>query len=84
MLSDFTPDIVKLDMAIVRGLDSDARRHAIVQGIVGICRKLSIQVVAEGVETRDELSALRELGVERFQGFLFAKPGFEELPTVVV
>ena len=82
LLAHFQPDVVKLDMALLRGLDTDARRHAIVGGVVGICRALSTQVVAEGVETDAELAALRALGVTLFQGYLFAKPGFEALPQV--
>lgn len=82
LLAHFPADVVKIDMSLVRGLDTDARRHAIVSGIVGICRALASQVVAEGVETAAELAALRALGVGLFQGYLFAKPGFESLPQV--
>lgn len=82
LLSHFQPDVVKLDMALLRGLDTDSRRRAIVGGVVGICRALAVDVVAEGVETADELAALRALGVTLFQGYLFAKPGFETLPRV--
>ncbi len=82
LLAHFQPDLVKVDMSLLRGLDTDTRRHAIVNGIVGICQALSIRVVAEGVETVAELAALRALGVTLFQGYLFAKPGFETLPKV--
>jgi EAL domain-containing protein (putative c-di-GMP-specific phosphodiesterase class I) len=82
LLAQFRPDVVKIDMALLRGLDRDDRRHAIVNGVVGICKALSTQVVAEGVETAAELGALRGLGVTLFQGYLFAKPGFEILPPV--
>ena len=68
--------------ALLRGLDADARRRAIVGGVAGICRSLSVQLVAEGVETAAELSALRALGITLFQGYLFARPGFETLPRV--
>ena len=84
LLAHFQPDVVKLDMALLRGLDSDARRRAIVGGIVGICRSLATQVVAEGVETDAELAAVRSLGVTLVQGYLFAKPGFETLPRVAL
>jgi EAL domain-containing protein (putative c-di-GMP-specific phosphodiesterase class I) len=82
LLAHFQPDIVKLDMSLLRGLDKDNRRHAIIDGIVGICRTLSTKVVAEGVETAAELATLRDLGVTLFQGYLFAKPGFEKLPKI--
>ena len=83
LLAHFPADVVKIDMSLVRNLDTDARRHAIVGGIVGICRALSTKVVAEGVETAAEFAALQALGVGLFQGYLFAKPGFEVLPTVM-
>ena len=82
LLAQFRPDVVKLDMSLIRGLDSNARRSTIVRGLADICRKLSTQVVAEGVETAAELAALREIGISLFQGFLFARPGFEQLPRV--
>ena len=73
---------MKVDRSLLRRLDTDTRRHAIVNGVVGICRALSIRVVAEGVETAAELAALRALGVTLFQGYLFAKPDFKTLPQV--
>ncbi|WP_171034255.1 EAL domain-containing protein [Lichenicoccus roseus] len=82
LLARFQPDVVKIDMSLIRGLDSHARKHAVVSGIVGICRTLGTKVVAEGVETQAELAALRVIGVNLFQGYLFAKPGFEALPKV--
>ena len=82
LLAQFRPDVVKLDMVLVRGLDTDVRRRAIVGGVVDICRSLLTEVVAEGVETGAELAALRALGITLFQGYLFAKPAFEMLPRV--
>lgn len=82
LLADFQPDIIKLDMALVRQIDTSPVRHAIVQGILGVCQALSIDVIAEGVETQAEYRSLRALGVHYFQGYLFARPAFEQLPTV--
>ncbi len=82
LLAEFQPDIVKLDMALVRGIDANAPRRTIVGGIVGICRMLGIRVVAEGVESTAEARTLRNLGITLMQGFLFAKPAFEALPPV--
>lgn len=82
LLAEFQPDVVKIDIALLRGIDADCRRRAIVGGIVGICRNLGVRIVAEGVETHAELAALRELGITVFQGYLFARPGFERLPEV--
>ena len=81
LLAEFQPDLVKLDMQIARGIESKGPRQAIVRGILHTCQDLGIDVVAEGVETSDEYSWFWSEGIELFQGFLFAKPGFECLPT---
>ena len=82
LLSEYQPDIVKLDIGLIRGIADHAARQVVVAGMVEICRKLGISVVAEGVETRAELDALRGLGIHVFQGFLFSRPAFESLPEV--
>ena len=84
LLARSRPDVVKIDMSLIRGINGDGRRHAVVSGIVGICRTLSTKVVSEGVETFAELAALRDIGIDLFQGFLFAKPGFEALPEAAL
>lgn len=81
-LAAFQPDVIKLDMGLVRGVDRHRAKRAIVSGMLAICRELGIRVVGEGVETRDELGTLVDLGVEYFQGYLFAKPALEQLPAV--
>ena len=82
MLADFRPDIVKIDMALIRGLDADPVRRAIVRSIVSLCEELAISVIAEGIETLEEAVTLRALGVRLFQGFLLARPAVEQMPTV--
>lgn len=82
LLAEFQPDIIKLDMELVRNIHADPVRQAIVSGILGVCRALSIDVIAEGVETVAELNQLKALGIRLFQGYLFARPGFETLPEV--
>ncbi|WP_218276125.1 EAL domain-containing protein [Pseudomonas sp. SDI] len=82
LLAEFQPDIIKLDMALVRGIDTDPVRQAIVQGILGVCQVLNIEVIAEGIETLGELRQLQHLGIYLFQGYLFARPAFEALPAV--
>jgi EAL domain-containing protein (putative c-di-GMP-specific phosphodiesterase class I) len=77
LLADFQPDLIKLDMDLIRGIDQSHARQAIVRGTVGICAELGIQVIAEGVETSDECKALRDLGISLMQGYLFSKPLFE-------
>jgi EAL domain-containing protein (putative c-di-GMP-specific phosphodiesterase class I) len=82
LLAAFQPDIVKLDMRFVRDVHRCAVRFAIVKGVVAICDELRIRVVAEGVESAQEVDVLRGVGVRLFQGFLFAKPAIAVLPRV--
>jgi len=82
LLAEFQPDILKLDMALVRNLHQDPVREAIVKGVLGVCETLGIEVIAEGIEHPEELRRLRELGVYLFQGYLLARPAFEAVPEV--
>ncbi|QHJ01473.1 EAL domain-containing protein [Xylophilus rhododendri] len=81
-LAAFQPDVIKLDMSLVRGIDGNRVKRSIVAAMVGLCSELKIRTVAEGVETREELRVLTDLGLEFFQGYLFARPGLECLPEV--
>jgi EAL domain-containing protein (putative c-di-GMP-specific phosphodiesterase class I) len=80
MLADFQPDQIKIDMNLVRGIESNGPRQAIVRAVVQVCGDLGIDVIAEGVETLAEYDCFVEHGVRLFQGYLFARPGFENLP----
>jgi EAL domain-containing protein (putative c-di-GMP-specific phosphodiesterase class I) len=82
LLARFQPDIIKLDMELVRNLDASLPRRIIVDAVVKMCAALGVTVIAEGIETQGELDALRALGVRYIQGYLFAKPAFERLPVV--
>ncbi|MDQ3160010.1 MAG: EAL domain-containing protein, partial [Pseudomonadota bacterium] len=82
LLAEFQPDIVKLDMALIRHIDQDPVRRAITNGIVATCRQLGCEPLGEGVETAAEYRVLRDMGINLFQGYLFAKPGLETLPVV--
>jgi len=77
LLADFQPDIVKLDMALVRGIDQSKSRRAIVAGVTAMCRELGIRVIAEGIETGEEMRCLRDLGIHLMQGYWFGRPQFE-------
>lgn len=68
------PDIIKLDVTLTRGIHTDRKRHALAAALVAFARETGGTIVAEGVETAAELAALRELGVERAQGYLLGKP----------
>jgi len=65
-------DTVKIDRAFVRDIVTDPDDAAIVSAVVAMARKLKLEVVAEGVETEQQLAVLRELGCDRYQGYLFS------------
>ena len=73
-LKRFPVDTLKVDRSFVEGLGSDPEDSAIVAGVLGLARTLGLSTVAEGVETEQQVRALRDLGCELAQGFLFAKP----------
>ncbi|MBC7704619.1 MAG: EAL domain-containing protein, partial [Rhodoferax sp.] len=81
LLADFQPDIIKLDMTLIRNVDKSLSRQAIVRSVERICAELGIVILAEGVETQDECLALQSLGIQLMQGYLFAKPLFEACAT---
>nr|WP_088431773.1 EAL domain-containing protein [Halomicronema hongdechloris] len=82
LLADFQTDYIKLDMALTRHIDQDNSRQAIVKGIVQVCRELCVELIAEGIETYEEMQALQDMGIELLQGFYFAKPSWQSLATV--
>lgn len=82
LFARFQPDHVKLDMELVRDIDSDRRRQAIVRAMVAMCGELDTLLIAEGVETQAEADTLIKLGVRYLQGYLYAPPAFEALPLL--
>jgi EAL domain-containing protein (putative c-di-GMP-specific phosphodiesterase class I) len=68
------PDIVKLDMALVRGVDREAIKRRLISSMVAVSKESGVLVVAEGVETEAEAQILKELGCDLLQGFLFGRP----------
>ncbi|WP_298952084.1 EAL domain-containing protein [uncultured Methylobacterium sp.] len=82
LLADFRTDLIKIDMGLIRGLDADPMRAAIVATLFDLGRRLGIAVIAEGVETDAEVAALREAGATLFQGYRFARPLVEGLPAI--
>jgi len=77
LLADFQPDLVKLDMGLIRNLDTDRARRTIVRNLARMCGEMNIQVIAEGVETAGERDALRDAGIHLMQGYFFARPSFQ-------
>lgn len=73
-IADLSPEFVKLDRALIAGLQGESRAQLLVTAIVRLCDDLGASVIAEGIETPDELAALRAAGVRFGQGYLFARP----------
>jgi diguanylate cyclase (GGDEF)-like protein/PAS domain S-box-containing protein len=67
-------DFVKIDRSFVQRFAQDLRAAALLQAIAALCRTLDLAVIAEGVETEQQLRVVRELGIPQIQGFLFGRP----------
>jgi EAL domain-containing protein (putative c-di-GMP-specific phosphodiesterase class I) len=78
---DLHPQVVKLDIELVRGIDREPRQRSLVRSIVSMCREQDAYVVAEGIETPGELAAVIDAGVPYGQGFLLARPAFPAPPV---
>jgi EAL domain-containing protein (putative c-di-GMP-specific phosphodiesterase class I) len=77
LLADFRPDLIKLDMELIRNVDTSASRQSIVRALVRLCDDMGIQVIAEGIETAGERDFLHDAGIRLMQGYLFGKPIFQ-------
>jgi blue light- and temperature-responsive anti-repressor len=82
LLAEFQPDAIKLDMQLIRDIESKGPRQAIVRAVIQACDDLGIEVIAEGVESEAEYRWFKRIGVRLFQVYYFGRPGFESLPTV--
>lgn len=82
LLTDLRPDTLKIDRELVMGCNASQRRQSILRSIVTLANALSIQLVAEGVETREESRCLVSLGIPVQQGYYFARPLLEALAVV--
>ncbi|MGI3902791.1 MAG: EAL domain-containing protein [Janthinobacterium lividum] len=82
LLAELSPDLLKLDMDLIRGIDADRRRQIIVSSACEMARALGTTVLAEGVETEAEARTLRGMGLSLMQGYLFARPEIRRLPHV--
>ena len=78
-LLELSPRFIKVDLTIIRGIDTDPDKQQIVQNIVAYAHPRSMQIIAEGVETAEELKKVLELGVDGLQGYFLAKPA--NIPT---
>lgn len=77
-LVELGPDFVKIDAGLVRGVDADPRRRAVVVGLIHYAAEAGCLVIAEGIETDAERQTVIELGVHLGQGFLLARPAVAE------
>ncbi len=75
--------LIKLDGALIRGIEKNGRAERIVRSLMALCGELGIGVLAECIETPEEYAVLRQCGVQLMQGYLFARPALESLPEVV-
>jgi EAL domain-containing protein (putative c-di-GMP-specific phosphodiesterase class I) len=69
------PEVVKVDMSLVRGVDASPTKQKLLGSIIGLCHDLDIQIIAEGIETEAERDTVVRLGGDLCQGYLFARPG---------
>lgn len=72
---ELAPDIIKIDGELLLGLGVDPARRALVKSLVQFAEEMGVSLIAQGVETREDLMALRDLGVRFAQGFVFGRPG---------
>ncbi len=77
LLSRFQPDLLKLDMGLIRCIDLDRVKRTMAGHLVRMAADLGVGVVAEGIETVGEYEVMCDLGVTLLQGYLFAKPALE-------
>jgi len=78
--TELKPDFVKIDRCFIENIDKDNENQKFVQEIVAIARSVKAKVIAEGVETNEELKTLQELGIHLMQGYLIHKPELSPVP----
>jgi EAL domain-containing protein (putative c-di-GMP-specific phosphodiesterase class I) len=77
-IMEIAPDYMKADIALVRGIDTDPARREVVNGLRGVADRIGAEVIAEGIETEEELRVMRELGIRFGQGYIFGPPLAQE------
>lgn len=79
LLSKFQPDLVKIDMDLIRDVDTDKVKRTILSHTLKMLTDLDIKIICEGIETEGEYSVLRDMGVELMQGYFLGKPSVAAL-----
>lgn len=80
-LVECRPEVLKLDRALVKGIDTSDTRQKLVQAFANCCKALDMSLIAEGIETCAEAEMVQSLGITHMQGYLFSKPIVDTLPT---
>ena len=75
------PEVVKLDMSLIRGIESSPVKRHVVESMTKLCRDLDMKVVAEGIETVQELGVIIDIGCDFLQGYLLGRPGPALVPS---
>ena len=77
MIIDNNPDLIKIDMSLISNIDKYENKQLLVQNIINFSKKRGMIILAEGVESLEEIEMLIEMGIDLFQGYYFGKPDFE-------
>jgi len=73
-VAEIKPNFLKIDLPLIRDIDTDALKLSIVESIISFSKKCNIKTIAEGIETKKELNVVKSLGVDLVQGYFLAKP----------
>ena len=71
---ELSPDFIKVDLSLVRGIDTDAPRQELLRALKSVAVSINASVIAEGIETSEELATIQSLGILYGQGYLFGRP----------
>lgn len=74
-IANLEPEVMKIDMGLVRDIDVSSTKQKLVGAMVSLCVEMNVMVIAEGIETKMERDTLKRLGCDTMQGYFFAKPG---------
>jgi EAL domain-containing protein (putative c-di-GMP-specific phosphodiesterase class I) len=80
LLASLQPDLIKIDMQLIRDVHLSRSKQVIIATIASMARELGLKVLAEGIETEEELKVLQAAGIQLFQGYFFARPAVAQLP----
>lgn len=76
------PNFIKIDMSLITSIDTDSKKQLLVSNLIKFGKKYNIKILAEGVETKEELAKVIELGVDLIQGFYTARPSRDVIPAI--